>query len=173
MYSITVHQMAKEEDCPQEQKWFSRRVFSSHMTFSSYFFLILFATVKQTWRWSRHWQLLQSLEKIFRSWQSSMVSINGKSTLQMICPNYREWLGHFLPSCPLPPARSSLQTMPAKQNRHSAVCTIGINTTCKGKGPSLLAGLGAKHGFKLTLPWWQFFWMDTFVSVCTSRDYPP
>lgn len=35
-----VHQMSKEEDSPQEQKWLSGRAFSSHGTFSSYFCLI-------------------------------------------------------------------------------------------------------------------------------------
>lgn len=138
VYGVTVHQMSKEEDCPQEQKWLSGRAFSSHMTFNSCFCLTLFVTVKQTWRWSRHWQSLQSLEKIFRSWQSSMVSMNRKLTFQRICPNYREWFGLFFPTCPLLLARTCLETVPAKQNRHSAVCTTGINTTCKGKRPSLL-----------------------------------
>lgn len=64
------------------------------------------------------------------------MSTNGKFTFQMICLNYREWLGLFLPSCPLPTSRSSLATVPVKWKRHSAVCTTGINTTCKGKGPS-------------------------------------
>lgn len=84
-----VHQMSKEEDCPQEQKLLSGRAFSSRRTFSSCFCLMLFVTVKQTWKWSRLWQSLQSLEKIFRNWQSSMVSLHGKVTLQRICPNTR------------------------------------------------------------------------------------
>lgn len=63
----------------------------------------------------------------------------------------------------LPTARTSLEAVPAKQNRHSVVCTTGINTTCKGKGPSLLAGLGALYGYNLALHWWQFLWMDTFL----------
>lgn len=79
-----------------------------------------------------------------------------------------KWKIHFTDD--LPKLERVVGTLPAGKIEQ-ALCSLltGVNTTCKGKGPSSLAGLGATHGYDLTLHWWQFLWMDTFLlSVCIS-----